>query len=123
MIILEAQIQCEIQKITTNKEKEADLIIKELLNKIPAIIKDKSQEEVKYTEFPKLREIQNTYRTTVSKLDTAKARCLDITHEILEISINKSKERKKTKPGRPPKIKEIAANNKDITDYFIKQEN
>ena len=108
MIILEAQIQCEIQKITTNKEKEAELKIKELPNKIPAIIKDKSKEEVKYTEFPKLREIQNTYRTTVSKLDTEKERCLDMTHEILEISLNKSKEREKTKPGRPPKIKEIA---------------
>ena len=97
MIILETQIQCETQKISTNKEKEAELIIKELLNKIPAIIKDKSKEEVKFTEFPKLREIQNAYRTTVSKLDTAKARCLDMTHEILEDSLNKSKERKKTK--------------------------
>ena len=58
----------------------------------------------------------------MSKLDTEKERCLDMTHEILEISLNKSKERKKTKPGRPPKIKEIATNNKDITNYFIKQE-
>ena len=58
----------------------------------------------------------------MSKLDTEKERCLDMTHEILEISLNKSKERKKAKPERPPKIKEIAANNKDITDFFIKQE-
>ena len=41
IIILEAEIQCEIRKINLNKEKEAELMIKELINKIPTLIKDK----------------------------------------------------------------------------------
>ena len=61
-------------------------------------------EEIKSIEFVELREIQNAYRITVSKLDTTGARCLDIAHEIMENPLYKPKEKNKTKPGRPHKI-------------------
>ena len=40
----------------------------------------------------------------------------------MESPLYKPKEKNNTKPGRPPKIKTNIINNKDITDYFIKQE-
>ena len=62
------------------------------------------------------------YRDKVSKLNTEKARILDISHEIIEKTTNRPKFKQKLKVGRPPKIKtNNNTNNKNIEEYFIKQ--
>ena len=63
----------------------------------------------------------NTYRINVAKLNKAQARCIDISHEILDNMLKQEKEKSQLKPGRPPKIKNSPMNHKDIIEYFIKQ--
>ena len=84
--------------------------------------KKKENNEIKHIEFDKLKEIHNSYRNTVSILDTAKARILDITHELIERDGKCPKNKTQPKIGRPPKVKVLnKMNNKNIEEYFIKK--
>ena len=124
MTMLEAQMQSHIDKTKELREKEGESLIKELISIIQIIMKEKKKEnnEIKHIEFDKLKEIHNSYRNTVSILDTAKARILDITHELIERDGKCPKNKTQPKIGRPPKVKVLnKMNNKNIDEYFIKQ--
>ena len=121
MPLLDAQINILIDNMKFNIEKEAEITINELIKEIPLLIKDKDKEEIKSLEYQKIRNIQNSYRFIVAELDKNKARCLDIAHEIFENHSNHSEKENKQKPGRPKKIEKAQINQKDISDYFIKE--
>ena len=65
MTILEAQIQCSIEKIKEPKEKEAEDLIKELTNIIQIKLKEKEENKINDIEFHKLRNLHNIYRDKV----------------------------------------------------------
>ena len=46
--------------------------------------KEKEINKLKDIEFDKLRDVHNQYRDIVAKLDTKKARVLEIAHEMIE---------------------------------------
>ena len=122
MTTLEAQIQIYIEKINDIKKQEAEKLLNELINIIPQKIKEKEINKLKDIEYDKLRDVHNQYRDIVSKLDTKKARVLEIAHEMIERITESPKTKTKLRIGRPPKIKDWGLNNnKKIEEYFVKQ--